>query len=327
MFRPLAFVAVRKQHHQTAHAQPFLLARGNELVDDDLRAIGEVAELGFPQGQGLRFGQGIAVFESEHAEFGQRRVQDLERRLAETDVGQRGVAVLVFLVDQHGMALRKRAAFAVLARQADRMALDDQGAEGQGLGGRPVDTFSGVDHLGLGGQLAFDLGVRGEVARKPGQAGADFLQKINGTAGLAAPGVAGGNRHAGPYAVHPIRLVGLVALGCLESLIHGGDEGLHLLFDFVLGQDFFVDQLAGVDVQRRRMRLNGLVHLRLGEHRLVAFVMAVAAITDHVHHHVLLEALTVFRGDARRMDNGFDVVGVDVENGRGNDLGRVGTIG
>jgi hypothetical protein len=51
VFRPLAFEAVREQHHQAAGLAPLLLAAGNELVDHDLRAVGEVAELRFPDDQ------------------------------------------------------------------------------------------------------------------------------------------------------------------------------------------------------------------------------------------------------------------------------------
>jgi hypothetical protein len=48
---PWPFVAVRQQQHEAAHALPLLLAGGDELVDDDLRAVGEIAELRFPQRQ------------------------------------------------------------------------------------------------------------------------------------------------------------------------------------------------------------------------------------------------------------------------------------
>ena len=57
MLRPLALVAVRQQHHEAGHAQPFALARGDELVDHDLRAVGEIAELRFPERQ--RFGSAV----------------------------------------------------------------------------------------------------------------------------------------------------------------------------------------------------------------------------------------------------------------------------
>jgi hypothetical protein len=40
---------VRQQQHEAVGAQPLGLAGGDVLVDDDLRAVGEVAELRFPQ--------------------------------------------------------------------------------------------------------------------------------------------------------------------------------------------------------------------------------------------------------------------------------------
>ncbi len=50
-----------------------------KLVDDALRAVGEVAKLRFPQHQALRVGERIAIFETEHAEFGQGTVADSKR--------------------------------------------------------------------------------------------------------------------------------------------------------------------------------------------------------------------------------------------------------
>ena len=51
MLRPLAFIAVRQQADEARHAQPLALARRDELVEHHLRAVGEVAELRFPQRQ------------------------------------------------------------------------------------------------------------------------------------------------------------------------------------------------------------------------------------------------------------------------------------
>src|SRR5207248_11378430 len=75
---PLPFEAVGQEHDQAARTQPLRLAGGDELVDDRLRAIGEVPELRFPQHQRLRIRQRVAVFESEHAEFGERWIPHLE---------------------------------------------------------------------------------------------------------------------------------------------------------------------------------------------------------------------------------------------------------
>ena len=54
---PLALVAMGQQHDQARHAQPLGFARDDELVDDDLGAVGEVAELRLPEHQRARFGE------------------------------------------------------------------------------------------------------------------------------------------------------------------------------------------------------------------------------------------------------------------------------
>ena len=91
VLRPLPLVAVRQQHHQAVHAQPLALARADELVDDDLRAVGEVAELRFPQHQRIGLGRGVAVLEAQHARLGQRAVDHLEAAPGLGDVIERDV--------------------------------------------------------------------------------------------------------------------------------------------------------------------------------------------------------------------------------------------
>ena len=71
MFWALAFIAMRQQHHEAGHAQPFHLARRNELIDNDLRAVREIAELRFPKNQRLRLRKAVAIFEAEHSLFRQ----------------------------------------------------------------------------------------------------------------------------------------------------------------------------------------------------------------------------------------------------------------
>ena len=78
MLRPLALIAMRQQADEARHAQPFALARRDELVEHHLRAVGEIAELRLPQRQRVRLGERIAVFEAEHRLFRQHRVDDLE---------------------------------------------------------------------------------------------------------------------------------------------------------------------------------------------------------------------------------------------------------
>ena len=48
VFRALSFVAVRQQEHQRRLQSPLGAARRDELIEDDLRAVDEVAVLRFP---------------------------------------------------------------------------------------------------------------------------------------------------------------------------------------------------------------------------------------------------------------------------------------
>ncbi len=144
VLRPLPFEPVRQQHDEAARAQPLGFAGGDELVDDALRAIGEIAELGFPQHQCLRIGERIAIFEAEHAEFAQGAVAHLEA--AAVNVAQRDVFLAVQLVHPYRVALAEGAAAAVLARQPHALSVRKQAAERERLAGRPVEALAGFEH-------------------------------------------------------------------------------------------------------------------------------------------------------------------------------------
>src|SRR5262245_39760675 len=80
MFWSLSLVAVREQKHQRRRDAPFCPAGGNELVENHLGAIDEVAILALPDDESLRFLDVVAEFETDRGIFGQRAVVDLERR-------------------------------------------------------------------------------------------------------------------------------------------------------------------------------------------------------------------------------------------------------
>src|SRR5664279_5855275 len=87
----LPFVAVREQQDQTGQKVPFVFPGDDELVDDDLRAVGEIAELRFPHHQRLRKVAGVPVFKAHDGGFGQFRVVDFNSRLTGSEVTQRYV--------------------------------------------------------------------------------------------------------------------------------------------------------------------------------------------------------------------------------------------
>ena len=51
----LTFVTVGQEHHQSAQQAPLFTARCDELIDDNLCAVGEVTELGLPDGKAIGF--------------------------------------------------------------------------------------------------------------------------------------------------------------------------------------------------------------------------------------------------------------------------------
>ena len=67
MFGTLTFVAMRQKQNDATRSLPFRFCRDDELIDDGLRAIGEITKLGFPQTKHVRIIERVAVIETEHS--------------------------------------------------------------------------------------------------------------------------------------------------------------------------------------------------------------------------------------------------------------------
>ena len=177
-----------------------------------LRAIGEIAELRFPQHQGLRVGERIAIFEAEHAEFGQAGCR-APRSGRRSTVAQRDIFVAGLLIDPDRMALAEGAAAAILARQANAMALGEQAAERQRFGGRPVEALAAFEHRLLGIEDALQSLVDVEAFGDRRQNLAELLQLLVADRSrdvAAAEHRLVGPAEAGPAAFEPVGLVGQV---------------------------------------------------------------------------------------------------------------------
>src|SRR5262249_21274518 len=149
MLGPLPLVAMRQEQHDAVGTLPLRVAAGDELVDDDLRAVGEVAELRLPEHERFGIVERVAELEAEHGEFGERAVVDGELRLILADVLERRVALAGVLVDPDRMSLRKRPAPAVLAAEAHGSLLQNQRAQCERLAEGPVDLLAALDHVHL----------------------------------------------------------------------------------------------------------------------------------------------------------------------------------
>ena len=165
-------------------------------------------------------------------------------------------------------------------------------------------------------------GTRGDLL-------ADLLQLGEFDAGPAAPLVVlrAGGLQMRPAAVEPVGLVGPVARAGLELGVELLAELRLLRLDLVRGHHALGDELLGIDLQGRAMAADGLVHQGLGEARLVALVMAEAAIAEHVDDDRLVELLPELHRHLGGEGHGLGVVAVDVEDRRLDHLGHVGRIG
>lgn len=147
MFGALALVSMGKKHHHSGQQTPLIFARGDELIDDDLRAIGEITELRFPEHESLREIAAEAVFEAENGGLGKGRIIDFEPALIGRHVFERDVFFFSFGVDESGVALVERAAAAILPGEAHGHSLQKEGAEGQRFGHSEIDGALAVGHF------------------------------------------------------------------------------------------------------------------------------------------------------------------------------------
>ena len=169
VLRPGSLVAVRQQQRQAGRLPPLRQPGDDELVDDDLGAVHEVAVLRLPQHERLRRRDRVAVLEAEGRVLAERRVVDLEGGCGLRQVLERHVALAVGGVPQRRMALAERPADGVLPREADGRPAGQQRGEREQLGVAPIDprlilvVEGGRATLELLEQLRMD----GEAVRAP----------------------------------------------------------------------------------------------------------------------------------------------------------------
>src|SRR6202012_4476584 len=82
-----------------------------------------------------------------------------------------------------------------------------------------------------------------------------------------------------PAAIQPIRLVRLIGLSGFVLFLKMLAPAGYGFVDIFLRDDIFFDELLRIELKRRWMGTHLLVHQGLREARLVAFVMAEAAVT------------------------------------------------
>ena len=176
----LTLVAVGEEHDERGTLSPLLLGRAHELVDDGLRAVREVAELGLPDRQRLGAFQRVAVVEGQHAVLAERGVPHVETRLVLGEESQRRELSAVVRVVQDRVTLHEGRAAHVLAGQAHAGALHEERAEGQELRETPVDRLVAQRHLEAALAQLTQLRVRFEALREVRVRVADAAQLLGG---------------------------------------------------------------------------------------------------------------------------------------------------
>src|SRR5271170_2589436 len=174
VFRSLALVAVGQEHHDAGEQVPLGFAGADELVNDGLGNVDEVAELGFPQYERFGIVAAVAVFEAEDSGFGKCRVIDFTARLAGRDAFQRHEFVFVLDVDEDGVALVERAAASVLSAKAYGNAGLHQTSKRERFGHAVIDGAFARAHLGALLQQLLNFGMNVEARGIRSQASREF---------------------------------------------------------------------------------------------------------------------------------------------------------
>jgi hypothetical protein len=136
-----------------------------------------------------------------------------------------------------------------------------------------------------------------------------------------------GHVQPGPAPGEPVGLVRPIVFCRLKFTLQPGDEFAAHRVKLARGDDAFGLQPLAIDARYRRMLTDFRVHQRLGKARLVAFIVAEAAIAPHVDDNVALELLAKIDRQFAGKGHRLWVVAVDVQDRGLNPLGHVAGIG
>lgn len=87
-------------------------------------------------------------------------------------------------------------------------------------------------------------------------------------------------------------------------------------FDMFLRKNSFLNKLVLIDESNGSVTVDLLVHERLGESRLIDFVMSVLSVSDDVDNNIIAKLLSILSSNLASLDNILNRVTVHV-NDRG----------
>ena len=211
-----------------------------------------------------------------------------EARLIGAKAVERHIAVFVLLIDTAPNGVARKCRGRNPAPKAHRRAFDKQASRKPRASPVAQSMPSPVVIISrLASSCLAILGLRLKPSGTRASALPISRSVSSGNAGLAVAVVARRDFEPLPLAFQPIGLVGLVAGRGLKSFSSPARKSALILSVSACGNAPSATSFCGIDFARRRHVLDLAVHDRLGESRFVAFVMAVAAIADHVDDDVL----------------------------------------
>ena len=130
MLGPLPLISVREQQHDRRVLPPLRAIGGDELVDDRLRDVHEIAVLRFPEHQRVLGGRTVSVLEAEHRCLRERAIVDLDSAAGlAPPIGQmleRNVDLSRLRIVEHRLSMGKRCALSVLTGEPHRFTFGEQ---------------------------------------------------------------------------------------------------------------------------------------------------------------------------------------------------------
>ena len=320
---------MRQHERQAVHTAPLHFAGGNELVNDHLGAVGEVAELSFPNDQGVGIVGSVAILKAKHSFFRQDGVDDHKRRLIFSNVLQRHVStnvpLLTILIVNDSVSVCEGATAAIFTRQAHGITAGHQGSKSHVLAHAPIDGHVATAH---GCTVVIDVFhqlMRCDTAWQ----GGDFF-------GNAFPFSQGQCSAAciSPFLVQEWRPVHRelsfevgqhgIAVGVLACIQCGAASFHHVVAQGVT--QALCGQTIGEQLAGARMCADFLVHQGLCQARRVLLVVSQFAEANDVKNHILVEGHAVLERNLHGQHRCFWIVCVDVQHRRFHHLDDVGAI-
>src|SRR5690554_387138 len=149
VFWTLPLEAMRQKEHEPAEAMPFILGRADELINDHLRRIGEIAKLRFPHHKCIGAIERVAVLEAEHAGFGKGAIVNLERSLVGRKMAEPRMPATRLRIEDDGVAMAEGASADVLSCEANTNSFSEEGADREILSGSPIHRLALLEDIPL----------------------------------------------------------------------------------------------------------------------------------------------------------------------------------